>query len=77
MQTSVPVCNSLTNPGALPFKSNPMADEKKDTPKTPEASPEPSPTDAKKIAEEYMAAKPKDRLTKFYVDPVTKTLRKK
>ena len=64
-----------------------MADEKNKTNKPEESTPEkkttpapaapvPSKSDPKSIQEDYRKASPKDRLKKFKVDPVTKTLRR-
>lgn len=54
-----------------------MADnnDKKVTPAT--GSPEPSQSEREKIAEDYRKASPKEKIKKFFVDPVTKTLRRK
>lgn len=49
-------------------------DDKKVTPET--GSPEPDKSDRKSISEDYAKASPKDKLKKFKVDPVTKTLRR-
>lgn len=54
-----------------------MANDK-DVETTPEeTTPEPTGSERKAIAEAYAKASKKDKLTKFFVDPTTKTLRKR
>lgn len=53
-----------------------MADEKNTTETPAEGTPEPTGNALKSLKEDYRKASPKDRLKKFVVDPVTKTLRR-
>lgn len=53
-----------------------MADEKKDETAAGNPKDMPGKTDQKSINEDYAKASVKDKLKKFKVDPVTKTLRR-
>jgi len=54
-----------------------MADENKDTSTAAEGTPEPKGSALKSLKEDYRKASPKERLKKFTVDPITKTLRRR
>lgn len=53
-----------------------MADENKSTETDITGTPEPSKSTIKSLKKDYRDATPKERLTKFKVDPITKTLRR-
>jgi len=53
-----------------------MADENKDKTTPAEGTPEPTGNALKALKKDYRDASPKERLEKFVVDPVTKTLRR-
>jgi len=53
-----------------------MADENKSTEKDITGTPEPSKSTLKALKKDYRDATPKERLTKFKIDPITKTLRR-
>jgi len=53
-----------------------MADDKKDETTPEETTAKPASGSRKAIAKDYAESSPKDRLTKFAVDPSTKTLKR-
>lgn len=53
-----------------------MADENKSTETDIKGTPEPSKSTLKALKKDYRDASPKERLEKFKVDPITKTLRR-
>jgi len=53
-----------------------MAEETKSTEKDTTGTPEPTKSTLKALKKDYRDASPKERLTKFKVDPITKTLRR-
>lgn len=53
-----------------------MATENKEPETDITGTPEPSKSSLKALKKDYRDASPKERLTKFKVDPITKTLRR-
>jgi len=53
-----------------------MADDKKNQATSEENTDKPASGSRKAIAKDYAEASPKDKLTKFVVDPSTKTLKR-
>lgn len=51
-----------------------MADDKKDETTSEETTAKPASSSRKAIAKDYADASPKDKLTKFRVNPSTKTI---